>query len=113
MAESTLHCAIEISGVLGCRYHAFVIVLVVHRLLVELPHTTSELLDAVRSMNDGIRFIELAAVALDLVADWAWSMQLVEVAFLTPCLNSFFAFEQCLEVSVYYERWPSAIPEIG
>ena len=73
VTESTLHWAIEFRRVLGRYDETFVVVVIVDRLL-QLPHAADELLDAIRSIDDAIRFEEGGEVTLDFVSHSAWSM---------------------------------------
>ena len=54
------YCVIEFGLVMRCHDESFVILLVLHRLLFEHDHSADELLDAVWSLDDGVRFLEVA-----------------------------------------------------
>ena len=99
--------------VLGCHDEAFIVVVIVDRLLLELDHTADELLDAIRSMDDAIRFVEGGEVTLDLVTHRAWTMLLVAVSLVTPRWTCFFGLDGCLEILVDDEGCPCAIAEIA
>ena len=77
MTESRLHCVIKFRPVLWCHDEAFVIVVIIDRLLLELGHAADELLHAIRSMDYAIRFVECGEVTLDFVSHSAWSVLLV------------------------------------
>ena len=86
---------------------------VIGRLLLELDHPTDELLDAIRTMDDAIRFVEGGEVTLDLVSHCAWSMLLVELSVVTPRWTCFFGWDQGLEVRVDEEGCSAAIAEVA
>ena len=71
MKESRLHWAIEFHRVLGCHYEPFIIVVIIHRLLLELDHVGDELLQPVGRLDDAIRILEIGEVTLDPVAHCA------------------------------------------
>ena len=81
----------------------FVIVLVIHRLLLEPTHAAYELLHTVRSMDDAICFVEVGEVTLDFVPDRALSMLFLEVTLMSQRLTCLFKLDTRLEVSVYEE----------
>ena len=96
-----------------CHDESFVVVVIVDRLLLELDHSTDELLHAIRSMDDAIRFVEGGEVAFDFVSHRAWSMLLVEVSLVSARWDCFFCLDERLEVRLDDDRRPGPIGEVA
>ena len=60
-----------------------VVVVIVHRLPIELDHSMDEPLHVMRSRDDAISFVEGGELAINFVSTGAWSMFLVEVSLVT------------------------------
>ena len=81
MTEATLHGSFEFVDVIWCNDEAFLVVVVIYRVLLESHHAGYELLHIVGPVDCVIRFVELAELALDFVSPIARSMLFVEMGF--------------------------------
>ena len=64
-------------------------------------------------MDDVIRFVECGEVALDFVAQNAWSMLLEEMTLVSSSWSCFFGLEEWLEVRLDDERRTGAFAEVA
>ena len=103
VTDAALHCGIEFRRVLWCHDESLVIGVVFDGNLLELAHATDELLHAIRSMDDAIRFVEFGEVALDFLAHSAWTMLRLEMPFVPARWTCFFGLDEGLEVRVVDE----------
>ena len=92
---------------------SLVVVGIVDRLLLELDQARDEPLDAIRSMDYAIRFVQGCEVAFYFVAHGAWSVLLLEVTLVTRRWTCFFGLDERIEVRLDEEGGPGAIAQIG
>ena len=96
-----------------CHDEAFVVLVIINRLLLELAHATDELLHANWCMDDAIRFVDGWELALALVAHGGWSMLLVELCLVTSSWACFLGLDEGLEVRLDEEVCPCALAKIS